>query len=61
MQMRPNLNFAGYAADVLSYYQAALGGETEITRFAGSIPEQHIPPARLGRQNPVCAIADTVR
>jgi PhnB protein len=42
--MRPNLNFAGYAADVLDYYQAALGGETEITRFAGSLPEQHIPP-----------------
>ncbi len=44
MAMRPNLNFAGYAADVLAHYRAALGGETEITRFAGSLPEQHIPP-----------------
>jgi PhnB protein len=44
MQIRPNLNFAGYAADVLNHYQAAFGGETEITRFAGSLPEQHIPP-----------------
>jgi PhnB protein len=43
MQMRPNLNFAGYAADVLTFYQAALGGETEITRFAGSLPDKHIP------------------
>jgi PhnB protein len=44
MQMRPNLNFAGYASDVLNYYQAALGGETEITRFAGNMPDEHIPP-----------------
>ena len=34
--MRPNLNFAGNAADVLAHYQAALGGELEIMRFAGS-------------------------
>ncbi len=44
MQMRPNLNFAGYAADVLNHYQAALGGKAEITRFAGTIPDEHIPP-----------------
>lgn len=45
MQMRPNLNFAGYAADVLNHYQAALGGETDITRFGGSaLPAQYIPP-----------------
>ena len=44
MQMRPNLNFAGYAADVLAFYQATLGGETEITRFAGALPDKHIPP-----------------
>jgi PhnB protein len=44
MQMRPNLNFAGHAADVLEHYQTAFGGETEITRFAGTMPEKHIPP-----------------
>lgn len=44
MQMRPNLNVAGYAADVLAHYQAALGGELEITRFGGSMPAEHIPP-----------------
>jgi PhnB protein len=44
MQMRPNLNFAGYAADVLNHYRDALGGDAEITRFAGSLPDQHVPP-----------------
>lgn len=44
MPMRPNLNFAGYAADVLNHYQAALGGNAEITRFSGSLPDEHIPP-----------------
>jgi PhnB protein len=44
MQIRPNLNFAGNAADVLAYYQAAFGGELEITRFAGTLPEKHVPP-----------------
>ena len=45
MQMRPNLNFAGYAADVLNYYQNAFGGKAEITRYAaGSLPEHLIPP-----------------
>ena len=34
--MRPNLNFSGHASDVLAHYQAALGGELEIMRFAGS-------------------------
>ncbi len=41
--MRPNLNFAGCAADVLDHYQATLGGETTITRFAGAMPAEHIP------------------
>jgi PhnB protein len=41
--MRPNLNFAGYAQGVLDHYQAALGGETTITRFAGAMPPEHIP------------------
>jgi PhnB protein len=41
--MRPNLNFAGYAADVLEHYRAALGGEATITRYAGTMPPEHIP------------------
>jgi PhnB protein len=44
MQMRPNLNFAGNAADVLAHYQSALGGSLEITRFGGSLPAEHVPP-----------------
>lgn len=44
MQMRPNLNFAGNAADVLAHYQAALGGELEIMRFAGSPAAEFVPP-----------------
>ena len=36
MQMRPNLNFAGNAADVLEHYQAALGGDLNVMRFGGS-------------------------
>ena len=44
MQMRPNLNFAGNAADVLTHYQAALGGELEIMRFAGSPAAEFVPP-----------------
>jgi PhnB protein len=44
MQLRPNLNFAGNAAEVLAYYQAALGGELEIIRFGGSLPAEHVPP-----------------
>jgi PhnB protein len=43
MHMRPNLNFAGYAADVLDYYQTAFGGQTEVTRWAGTIPDEHVP------------------
>ncbi len=42
--MRPNLNFAGHAADVLAHYQAALGGELEIMRFAGSPAAESMPP-----------------
>jgi len=44
MQMRPNLNFDGCAADVLAHYQAALGGELEITRFGGSPVADSVPP-----------------
>jgi PhnB protein len=44
MQMRPNLNFAGNATDVLAHYQAALGGELEIMRFAGSPASEFVPP-----------------
>ena len=42
--MRPNLNFAGNAADVLAHYQAALGGELDIMRFAGSPVADGLPP-----------------
>jgi len=41
--MRPNLNFSGNAADVLTHYQAALGGELEIMRFAGSPAAESVP------------------
>jgi len=44
VQMRPNLNFAGNAADVLTHYHAALGGELEILRFAGSPAAEFAPP-----------------
>lgn len=47
MQMRPNLNFNGCADDVLAHYKAALGGELEITRFAGS-PAAEFVPAEFG-------------
>ena len=43
MQMRPNLNFAGYASDVLAHYHAAFGGDLEIVRFAGSPMAEHVP------------------
>jgi PhnB protein len=42
--MRPNLNFAGNAADVLTHYRAALGGDLEIMRFAGSPAAESVPP-----------------
>jgi PhnB protein len=44
MSMRPNLNFAGHAADVLAHYRAALGGELEIMRFADSPAAEFAPP-----------------
>ncbi|BDE05401.1 hypothetical protein WPS_06770 [Vulcanimicrobium alpinum] len=43
MQMRPNLNFAGYASDVLAHYHAAFGSDLEIIRFAGSPAAEHVP------------------
>lgn len=42
--MRPNLNFAGNAADVLNYYQAALGGELELNRFGDTPAADQVPP-----------------
>ena len=42
--MRPNLHFAGIAADVLNHYQAALGGELEITRYGGTPAMAQMPP-----------------
>jgi PhnB protein len=44
MALRPTLNFAGNAADVIAHYQAALGGETEIVHFAGSPAAEFVPP-----------------
>lgn len=44
MQMRPNLNFAGNASDVLAHYQTALGGELAVMRFAGSPAAESVPP-----------------
>ncbi len=44
MQMRPNLNFAGHAEEVLAHYQAAFGGELIISRFAGSPAATVVPP-----------------
>jgi PhnB protein len=42
--MRPNLNFAGNAANVLAHYQTAFGGDVEIIRYAGSPAANHVPP-----------------
>jgi PhnB protein len=42
--MRPNLNFAGNAADVLAHYQATFGGELDVMRFAGSPVADGLPP-----------------
>jgi len=41
--MRPNVNFPGNAADAITYYQAVLGGEVEITRWAGTPAANHAP------------------
>jgi PhnB protein len=43
MSLRPNLMFAGNAESALTHYRAALGGELEIIRFAGSPAEEHVP------------------
>jgi PhnB protein len=42
--LRPNLNFAGNAGEVLAYYHTALGGELNIMRFAGSPAAEFVPP-----------------
>jgi len=47
VQMRPSLNFAGYAADALAHYQSAFGGELDITRF-GDLPAAESVPADWG-------------
>jgi PhnB protein len=44
MALRPTLNFAGNAAEVIEHYQAALGGETEIIHFAASPAAEFVPP-----------------
>jgi PhnB protein len=44
MALRPTLNFAGNAAEVIAHYQAALGGETEIVHFAASPVAEFVPP-----------------
>ncbi|HEV8020061.1 MAG TPA: VOC family protein [Candidatus Lustribacter sp.] len=43
MALRPNLNFAGNAGDVLAHYHAALGGELSIMRFGGSPAAEFVP------------------
>lgn len=43
MPLRPNLMFAGNAETVLTHYRAALGGDIEVIRFAGSPAEPHVP------------------
>ena len=43
MSLRPNLMFRGNAETVLTHYRAALGGELEIVRFAGSPAESEVP------------------
>jgi PhnB protein len=42
--LNPNLFFAGNAEEVLGHYRAALGGEIEIIRFAGTPAEDFAPP-----------------
>jgi PhnB protein len=42
--MRPNLDFAGIASDVLNHYQAALGGELELTRYGETPLAAEMPP-----------------
>jgi PhnB protein len=44
MQLRPNLFFSGNAEDALRHYAAALGGEIELMRFAGSPAAEAVPP-----------------
>jgi PhnB protein len=43
MALRPNLAFSGNAENALDLYRSALGGEVEITRFAGTPAEAHAP------------------
>jgi PhnB protein len=47
MALRPNLMFAGNAESALMHYRAALGGDLEIVRFAGS-PAAEAVPAEWG-------------
>lgn len=42
--MRPNASFPGNANEAITFYQAALGGELEIHRFAGSPAGRGLPP-----------------
>jgi PhnB protein len=44
MSLRPALTFAGNAESALTYYCAALGGNPEIIRFAGTPAEEDVPP-----------------
>jgi PhnB protein len=43
MSLRPNLAFSGNAESALNHYRSALGGDVEITRFAGTPAEAHAP------------------
>jgi PhnB protein len=41
--LRPNLAFSGSAESALDHYRSALGGDVEITRFAGTPAEPYAP------------------
>ena len=43
MPLRPNLMFAGNAETALTHYRAALGGDLEIIRFAGTPAAENVP------------------
>jgi uncharacterized glyoxalase superfamily protein PhnB len=49
MQLSPHLTFNGIAETVLEHYRDAIGGDVEITRFAGSPAENAVPSSWAGK------------
>lgn len=49
MQLNPCLFFNGSAQEVLEHYRGALGGQVEITRFAGTPAADQVPPDWSGK------------